>query len=140
MPPKASTTTNDAPPSPASVQQRPFMPGIAEYELPKTNLIKLAKGSESHNAAGVEISFVYLDLVADTQIPDNVKMQQDVVTALLRSSTLFINFLSAHAHDQALERSGKSITAGDVLKAVTELDFGPADALVPILEQELAGS
>lgn len=81
-------------------------------------------------------------------------MQQDVVHALLRSSTLFINFLctcspqtkvaadrqAAHAHDQALERSGKSITAGDVLKAVTELDFGPADALVPILEQELAGT
>lgn len=113
MPPKASTTTNDAPPSPASVQQRPFMPGIAEYELPKTNLIKLAKGSvsppvpptlspflahkESHNAAGVKISFVYLDLVADTQIPDNVKMQQDVVTALLRSSTLFINFLCTYS-------------------------------------------
>lgn len=47
MPPKASTSTTDAPPSPASVQQRPFMPGIAEYELPKTNLIKLAKGSVS---------------------------------------------------------------------------------------------
>lgn len=45
MPPKASTS--EAPPSPASMQQRPFMPGIAEYELPKTNLIKLAKGSVS---------------------------------------------------------------------------------------------
>lgn len=46
---------------------------------------------------------------------------------------------AAAAHDQALERSGRSITAGDVIKAITELDFGPADNLVPILEQELAG-
>jgi len=39
----------------------------------------------------------------------------------------------------ALDRSGRSITAGDVIKAITEMDFGPADHLVPILEQELAG-
>jgi len=47
--------------------------------------------------------------------------------------------LTLSAHDQALARSGKSITAGDVLKAITDLDFGPADELVPLLEQELAG-
>jgi DNA polymerase epsilon subunit 3 len=45
---------------------------------------------------------------------------------------------AASAHDQALDRSGRSITAGDVIKAVAEMDFGPADVLVPILEQELA--
>lgn len=43
------------------------------------------------------------------------------------------------AHDQATARSGKSITAADVLKAINEMDFGPADALIPLLEQELAG-
>ena len=89
--------------------------------------------------------------------------------ALLRSSTLFINYLSESeagilsfryadsqlqrmltlwlcteadprsAHDQALARSGKSITASDVLKAITEMDFGPADELLPLLEMELAG-
>lgn len=68
--------------------------------------------------------------------------------ALMRSSTLFISYLSgwgvsfltpaAAAHDQATARSGKQITAGDVIKAITDLDFGPADALVPLLEQELA--
>ncbi|WOO76696.1 DNA polymerase epsilon subunit 3 [Vanrija pseudolonga] len=105
----------DAPPSPAGAQQRQFATTIADLELPKTSLTKLAKGS----------------------IPDNVKMQQDVVHALMRSSTLFISYLTATAHDQALSRSGKSVTASDVLKAITELDFGPADALVPLLEQEL---
>ena len=43
------------------------------------------------------------------------------------------------AHDQAIARSGKSITASDVIKAIMELDFGPADNLVPLLEHELAG-
>lgn len=42
------------------------------------------------------------------------------------------------AHDQALARSGKSITASDVIKAITEMDFGPADNLIPLLEIELA--
>jgi DNA polymerase epsilon subunit 3 len=83
------------------------------------------------------------------QIPDNVKMQQDVVVALMRSSTLFISHLgecreawlmtAAAAHDQALSRSGKGVTPADVLKAIAELDFGPADALIPLLERELSG-
>jgi DNA polymerase epsilon subunit 3 len=38
-----------------------------------------------------------------------------------------------------LSRSGKSITASDIIKAIIEMDFGPADNLVPLLEQELAG-
>ncbi|OXB34137.1 hypothetical protein LQV05_002026 [Cryptococcus neoformans] len=121
MPPKGSTIhppkpPADAPPTAASIQMKANSVGMGEYELPKTTLTKLAKGS----------------------IPDNVKMQQDVVLALLRGSTLFISYLTAAAHDQAIARSGRTVTAADVIKAITELDFGPADALVPIMEQELA--
>ncbi|KAL7419339.1 hypothetical protein Q5752_006177 [Cryptotrichosporon argae] len=120
MPPKGATLVprpSEAQHSSAAAdQQRANSAGLGEFELPKTSLVKLAKGS----------------------IPDNVKMQQDVVTALMRSSTVFMNYLSAAAHDQALGRSGKSITASDVLKAIQEMDFGPADALIPLLEQELA--
>lgn len=71
------------------------------------------------------------------------------MVALLRSSTLFISHLgeeslyklmiAAAAHDQAVNRSGKTITPADVLKAVSELDFGPADVLIPLLERELSG-
>ncbi|WRT64365.1 uncharacterized protein IL334_001297 [Kwoniella shivajii] len=110
MPPKP--TVVQAPPTAqqaaAAAQQKAYAAGISEFELPKSNLTKLAKGS----------------------VPDNVKMQQDVVLALLRGSTLFINYLT-------VARSGKTITASDVIKAITDLDFGPADALVPLLEQEL---
>ncbi|OWZ28804.1 hypothetical protein C356_06298 [Cryptococcus neoformans c45] len=121
MPPKGSTIhppkpPADAPPTAASIQMKANSVGMGEYELPKTTLTKLAKGS----------------------IPDNVKMQQDVVLALLRGSTLFISYLTAAAHDQAIARSGRTVTAADVIKAITEMDFGPADALVPIMEQELA--
>nr|XP_031858773.1 uncharacterized protein CI109_005869 [Kwoniella shandongensis]KAA5525845.1 hypothetical protein CI109_005869 [Kwoniella shandongensis] len=78
MPPKGATSHPPKPPSnvplsAAAQQQRANSAGIAEFELPKTNLTKLAKGS----------------------IPDNVKMQQDVVLALLRGSTVFISYLTA---------------------------------------------
>ncbi|BEJ01907.1 hypothetical protein CcaverHIS631_0605890 [Cutaneotrichosporon cavernicola] len=118
MKPRTSTSAPKAatPAHPSAAQQAAYTHSIAELELPKTTLTKLAKGS----------------------IPDNVKMQQDVVHALLRGSTLFINYLCTSAHDQAVSRSGKQITAGDVLKAIADLDFGPSDALLPLLEQELA--
>ncbi|KAE8542826.1 hypothetical protein D1P53_000889 [Cryptococcus gattii VGV] len=133
MPPKGSTIhppkpPADAPPTAASIQMKANSLGIGEYELPKTTLTKLAKGSVSRQPAAS----------ARGGIPDNVKMQQDVVLALLRGSTLFISYLTAAAHDQALARSGRTVTAADVIKAITEMDFGPADALVPIMEQELA--
>lgn len=78
-------------------------------------------------------------------------MQQEVVVALMRSSTLFISYLggliqwprlmaAAAAHDQAHNRSGKTVTPADVLKAISELDFGPADQLIPLLERELSGT
>ncbi|WVF70257.1 hypothetical protein IAT40_005046 [Kwoniella sp. CBS 6097] len=120
MPPKQapqpSKPTGKVPISAAAAQQKVNSAGIAEFDLPKSTLSKLAKSS----------------------LPDNVKMQQDVVLALVRGSTLFINYLTAAAHDQAVDRAGRTITASDVLKAITELDFGPADALIPLLEQELA--
>ncbi|WWC66192.1 uncharacterized protein I206_100093 [Kwoniella pini CBS 10737] len=119
MPPKSIAQpqpTKQTPIQHASIQQQKAnSAGISEFELPKSNLTKLAKGS----------------------VPDNVKMAQDVTLALLRGSTLFINYLTSAAHDQAHARSGKTITASDVIKAITELDFGPSDALVPLLEQEL---
>ncbi|OCF37681.1 hypothetical protein I316_00808 [Kwoniella heveanensis BCC8398] len=116
QPPQPSKPAAKVKLSAAAAQQKANSAGIAEFDLPKSTLSKLAKGS----------------------LPDNVKMQQDVVLALVRGSTLFINYLTAAAHDQAVDRAGRTITASDVLKAITELDFGPADALIPLLEQELA--
>lgn len=47
MPPKAhlhSTVSDD---SPVAIQQRAYTASIADFELPKTTLTKLAKGSVS---------------------------------------------------------------------------------------------
>lgn len=54
--------------------------------------------------------------------------------------TFLADSTAGTAHDQATSRSGKTVTAADVLKAVQELDLGPADHLIPILERELAGT
>lgn len=56
MPPKGSTIhppkpPADAPPTAASIQMKANSVGMGEYELPKTTLTKLAKGS---------VSFVFL--------------------------------------------------------------------------------
>ena len=74
------------PDSPAMQQQKEYTQGISDFELPKTTLTKLAKG-----AVGFALRSRFLSL---DQIPDNVKMQQEVIMALMRSSTLFINYLS----------------------------------------------
>lgn len=92
MPPKGAKL---APPpavaagplSPAAQQQKANSAGIADYELPKTSLTKLAKGSVGGFSVPV------WSLLTRAQIPDNVKMQQDVVLALMRSSTVFISYL-----------------------------------------------
>lgn len=56
MPPKGSTIhppkpPADAPPTAASIQMKANSLGIGEYELPKTTLTKLAKGSVSQSAS-----------------------------------------------------------------------------------------
>lgn len=45
MPPKAQVDPASLDDSPAAVQQRANTASIAEFELPKTTLAKLAKGS-----------------------------------------------------------------------------------------------
>lgn len=55
MPPKGSTIhppkpPADAPPTAASIQMKANSLGIGEYELPKTTLTKLAKGSVSRQS------------------------------------------------------------------------------------------
>lgn len=58
MPPKGSTIhppkpPADAPPTAASIQMKANSIGIGEYELPKTTLTKLAKGSVSRQCLAV---------------------------------------------------------------------------------------
>ncbi|KZT30120.1 histone-fold-containing protein [Neolentinus lepideus HHB14362 ss-1] len=86
--------------------------GIESYELPRTLVTKIAKSA----------------------IPENTKLQKEVVTSLVKGSTVFINYLAATAHDVAASKQHKSISATDVLRALELLEF--AD-MVPGLQSEL---
>ncbi|KAG6327175.1 hypothetical protein ID866_11914 [Astraeus odoratus] len=96
----------------AQAQQDLVSEGIENFELPKTLVTKIAKSA----------------------IPDNTKLQKETVLSLVKGSTVFINYLAATAHDVALSKQHKSISASDVLKALEMIEFGD---LVDRLQEEL---
>ncbi|CDO76820.1 hypothetical protein BN946_scf185033.g17 [Trametes cinnabarina] len=79
----------------AQVQQEAAAEGIENFELPRSVVMKLARAS---------------------QVPENTKFSKDVILAILKASTVFINYLASKQH--------KSISATDVLKALELVEFG----------------
>ncbi|KAG5719185.1 DNA polymerase epsilon subunit 3 [Termitomyces sp. T112] len=104
----------DAPSGPisAQAQQDLVSDGIENFELPKSLVTKIAKSA----------------------LPDNAKLQKETVLSLVKGSTVFINYLAATAHDVAISKQHKSISASDVLKALETIEFGD---LVENLQNEL---
>ncbi|KAG6895301.1 hypothetical protein C0992_002068 [Termitomyces sp. T32_za158] len=104
----------DAPSGPisAQAQQDLVSDGIENFELPKSLVTKIAKSA----------------------LPDNAKLQKETVLSLVKGSTVFINYLAATAHDVAVSKQHKSISASDVLKALEMIEFGD---LVERLQNEL---
>ncbi|KIK58283.1 hypothetical protein GYMLUDRAFT_45493 [Collybiopsis luxurians FD-317 M1] len=91
-------------PGPLSAQQQQDLvsEGIDNFELPKSLVQKIAKSA----------------------VPDNTKLQKEVILSLVKGSTVFINYLAATAHDVAQSKQHKSISASDVLKALEMIDLG----------------
>ncbi|OSC98113.1 histone-fold-containing protein [Trametes coccinea BRFM310] len=87
----------------AQAQQDAAADGIESFELPRSVVMKLARAS---------------------QVPENTKFSKDVVLAILKASTVFINYLAATAHEVASSKQHKSISATDVLKALELVEFG----------------
>ncbi|GLB42627.1 putative histone-fold-containing protein [Lyophyllum shimeji] len=96
----------------AQAQQDLVSDGIENFELPKSLVTKIAKSA----------------------IPENSKLQKETVLSLVKGSTVFINYLAATAHDVAVSKQHKSISASDVLKALELIEFGD---LVDKLQAEL---
>ncbi|OAX40005.1 histone-fold-containing protein [Rhizopogon vinicolor AM-OR11-026] len=96
----------------AQAQQDLVSEGIENFELPKSLVTKIAKSA----------------------MPENSKLQKETVLSLVKGSTVFINYLAATAHDVALSKQHKSISASDVLKALEMIEFGD---LVEMLQNEL---
>ncbi|KIP02618.1 hypothetical protein PHLGIDRAFT_130649 [Phlebiopsis gigantea 11061_1 CR5-6] len=108
MPRKESNTGS----STAQAQQDAVSDGIDAYELPKSLVTRLARSA----------------------LPDNAKLQKESVLALMKGSTVFINYLAATAHDVASQKQHKSVSASDVLKALELLELGD---MLPKLQTEL---
>ncbi|KAI0795907.1 histone-fold-containing protein [Abortiporus biennis] len=96
----------------AQSQQDAMAEGMEAYELPRSLVTRIARSA----------------------CPDNVKLQKETVLALLKGSTVFINYIAATAHDVALAKQHKSIAASDVLKALELTQFGD---MVDMLQNEL---
>ncbi|KAJ6632396.1 histone-fold-containing protein [Mycena sp. CBHHK59/15] len=96
----------------AQAQQDLVSEGMENFELPKSLVTRIARSA----------------------LPENVKMQKETVLSLIKGSTVFINYLGATAHDVALSKQHKSISASDVLKALEMIEFGD---LVDKLQAEL---
>ncbi|KAJ6547309.1 histone-fold-containing protein [Mycena capillaripes] len=96
----------------AQAQQDLVSEGMENFELPKSLVTRIARSA----------------------LPENVKMQKETVLSLIKGSTVFINYLGAFAHDVALSKQHKSISASDVLKALEMIEFGD---LVDKLQAEL---
>ncbi|KAI0329458.1 histone-fold-containing protein [Cubamyces sp. BRFM 1775] len=99
--PKAKEPTASG--SMAQAQQDAVADGIENFELPRSVVMKLARAS---------------------QVPENTKFSKDVILAILKASTVFINYLAATAHEVASSKQHKSISATDVLKALELVEFG----------------
>ena len=88
--------------------------GIESYELPRTQVIKVAK----------------------SDIPDTVQLRKEVQQALVKSASVFISYLTATAHDRATKKGGKIISAQHVLEAWNELQVGD-EGSVKVLKEQL---
>ncbi|KAK1234661.1 hypothetical protein PQX77_002133 [Marasmius sp. AFHP31] len=96
----------------AQAQQDLVSEGLDNFELPKSIVTKIAKSA----------------------VPENTKLQKETILALVKGSTVFINYLAATAHDVAQSKQHKSISAYDVLKALEMIELGD---LVNPLQTEL---
>ncbi|KAK8156065.1 histone-fold-containing protein [Phyllosticta citrichinensis] len=87
--------THDAPHRPDSADT------TQDLNLPKTMVNRLAKGA----------------------LPANFNVQAVAQSAISKSATVFVNYLTAHASDIAARQNKKTIQPKDVLDALKELEF-----------------
>ncbi|GAA5980592.1 hypothetical protein JCM11641_006691 [Rhodosporidiobolus odoratus] len=93
---------------------------------------------EDGGIEALELQKAVVARIARAAIPDDVKLQKEVPTALQKASTVFISYLAALSHDTATERNHKTINATHVLDAAKQLGWEDGDELHKVLKKELA--
>ncbi|KAG8819160.1 hypothetical protein FRC17_010582 [Serendipita sp. 399] len=138
----------------AETQQGGVLDGIDHYQLPQSTVTKIAKATVSfpcspYRAPIVEDCLLSVGLrlwyrtnklanLGDSdqkKLPPNAKLQKESVLALVKGSTVFINYIAAAAQEVANARGHKTIVASDVLQALELAEFGD---MVPSLNKDLA--
>ncbi|SNX84938.1 related to dna polymerase epsilon p17 subunit [Melanopsichium pennsylvanicum] len=105
------------PPSTKAVlkQQEVALKGLDLYDLPRTSVIRAAK----------------------SDLPDTVQIRKEVQSALVKSATVFVSYLTSAAHDRVIGKGGKIISATHVLEAVKELGIPDEDSMMKELKEHL---
>lgn len=96
MPRKESSNV----PASAQAQQEAVSEGIENFELPRALVTKIAKSAVRKSTFPSHLDIHSRELTRLTrpnQIPENTKLQKDTVLSLVKGSTVFINYLGAHA-------------------------------------------
>ncbi len=95
----------------------PGAQGLDAFELPRTTILKTAKSSPD--------------------LPESVQLRKDLQSALVKSASVFISYLTAMAHDNATRKGGKTIAAQHVLEAVGEIEELAGEEEKKWLKEEL---
>lgn len=74
--------------------------------------------------------------IAKEVLPANIIVSKEAKTALARAASVFILYVSNQATTIATNRNKKTISAQDVLEALSQVDF---DCLIEPLQQLLEG-
>ncbi|KAK9236726.1 histone-fold-containing protein [Lipomyces kononenkoae] len=93
-------------------QERERAYGIDDYMLPKATVTRLAKHV----------------------LPANMQIQKDAMTALSKSATVFINYLTATANDLTVGAGRRTVNPSDVYKAIELLEL---EFILPRLKAEV---
>ncbi|KAF2631900.1 histone-fold-containing protein [Macroventuria anomochaeta] len=85
---------------------------VEDLNLPKSIVQRLAKGV----------------------LPPNTQIQKDALLAMSKGATVFVNYLTSAAAEEALRSGRKSVMPSDVFAAMRELEF---EFMLPRLEAEV---
>ncbi|KAF2653870.1 histone-fold-containing protein [Lophiostoma macrostomum CBS 122681] len=113
MPARKSNASAASPDDSARQGLREDGLSIEDLNLPRSIVQRLAKGV----------------------LPPNTQIQKDAVLAMSKSATVFVNYLTSHAAENAARSNKKTVMPKDVFDAMQELEF---ESFLPRLEAEVA--
>jgi DNA polymerase epsilon subunit 3 len=99
------------------------------YTLRKTTFIQVTDNQQDYN-----LPKTMVQRLSKGVLPPNTQIQKDALLAISKSATVFINYLSSVANEQAQRANKKTIQPKDVLDAIHLTEF---DSFLPRLEAEL---